>query len=311
MRQAVVLSTGAYLPERILTNRDLERMVDTTHEWILERTGIEQRHIADDKEFTSDLAARAGADAMRRAGVDPQSIDLVLVATTTPDHAMPSAATRVQHKLGITRGAAMDLNAACSGFVYALAVARGMVASGQAKRLLVIGAEIFSRIVDWNDRTTCILFGDGAGALLLEAQESKRGLLYTNLYSDGQYAPMLTTNTAGHVTMAGKDVYRHAVAKMPEAVEAAMQALALTVSGIDWLVPHQANLRILSSVGERLGLPKEKVVTTVAQHANTSAASIPLALHTACADGRIRPGQLVVCPAMGAGFTWGSAAIQW
>lgn len=319
MRRPVVLSTGAYLPERLLTNRDMERMVETTHEWIVERTGIEERHIAADGELTSDLAAKAAANAIKRAGIDANTIDMVIVATATPDDTIPSTATRVQYKLGITRGGAFDLNAACSGFVYALGIAAGFAASGQAKRMLIIGAEVFSRIIDWKDRGTCILFGDGAAALLLDVREEKeKGLLYTNLYSDGAYGGMLattggvaSTQTAGVLTMAGKEVYRHAVAKMPEAVEAAMHALNLPLSAIDWLVPHQANLRILASVGERLGIAPEKVITTVGKHANTSAASIPLALNAACDDGRIQPGHLVVCPAMGAGFTWGCSVIRW
>jgi 3-oxoacyl-[acyl-carrier-protein] synthase III len=319
MRRAVVIGSGAYLPARIVPNSELESMVETTHEWIVERTGIEQRHMAEENEVTSDLAVRAGFDAIEQACVSPSTIDMVILATTTPDETMPSTATKVQYRLGITKGAAFDVNAACSGFVYAMTVANSFIVSGQAKRVLVIGAETFSRILDWTDRGTCILFGDGAAAVLLDAREdSQRGILHSNIHSDGQYTHLLATNggvsstrTAGKLFMAGKDIFRHAVSKMPAAVEEGMAALNLPLSAIDWLVPHQANLRILAGVGQKLGLTQEKVVCTVPQHANTSAASIPLALHLASKDGRIKEGQLIACPALGAGLTWGCTIIRW
>ena len=323
MRRAIVLGTGAYLPQRIMTNDELSKKVDTNHEWIVERTGIEERHIAADGEVTSDLAVRAGFEAMQNANVKPDTIDLVVLATTTPDETMPSTATKVQHKLGITRGAAFDVNAACSGFVFAMATANSFIVSGQAKRVLVIGAETFSRILDWNDRSTCILFGDGAAALVLEAQEQPgtvddRGVLYSGIHSDGQYTHLLATNggvsstmTTGKLFMEGKDIVRHAVSKMPAAVEEGMQAIGLPMTAIDWLVPHQANMRILSAVAQKLHIPVEKSVCTVPYHANTSAASIPLALHMASHDGRIKTGQLIACPALGAGLTWGCTLIRW
>jgi 3-oxoacyl-[acyl-carrier-protein] synthase-3 len=319
MRRSVVLSTGAYLPQRVVTNHELATQIDTSDEWIVERTGIRQRHLAANDELTSDLAFHAAADAIARAGIDAQSVDLVVVATATPDDTLPATATKVQHKLGIKHGAAFDLNAACSGFVYALSVVDAMLKTGQANRALVIGAEIFSRIIDWKDRTTCILFGDGAAAMLLEArEENHRGILASRIYSDGAFGSMLATNggvasnqKAGVLSMAGKEVFRHAVSKMPEATLASLADAGLTTADIDWVVPHQANLRILASVGEKLGLPSEKLIATVPQHANTSAASIPLALHVAATDGRLKPGQLIACPAMGAGFTWGCALLRW
>jgi 3-oxoacyl-[acyl-carrier-protein] synthase-3 len=323
MLRPLVLATGSCLPAQILTNRELESRIDTTHEWIVERTGIEQRHIAAEGQLTSHLAAEAAKQALERAGVAASTVDTIIVATATPDTTMPATATRVQQQLGIPGAAAFDVNAACSGFVYALSLARALVASGQSKRLLVIGAEIFSRLLDWNDRTTCILFGDGAAALLLDAQPQAgtahdRGLLTTIIHADGTYGDMLATSggvalnqQAGVLSMAGKEVYRHAVAKMPEATQEAMQQLGLPLSAIDWLVPHQANLRIMASVGEKLGIDSSKVVSTVQRHANTSAASIPLALDVAAQDGRLRAGQLIACPAMGAGFTWGCALLRW
>ncbi|MBY0407005.1 MAG: ketoacyl-ACP synthase III [Rickettsiales bacterium] len=323
MRRAVVLSTGAYLPERIMRNAEFESMVETSDSWIQERTGIMQRHIAAEGQVTSDLAVEAGKQAIARAGVPADSIDLVVLATTTPDDTMPSSATKVQHRLGITRGAAFDINAACSGFVYAMTVANNFIASGSACRVLVIGAETYSRILDWSDRGTCILFGDGAAAVLLDAQEQTgtnddKGVLYSGIHSDGQYTQLLATNggvsstmSAGKMFMVGKEIFRHAVSKMPAAVEEGMASLGLPLSAIDWLAPHQANMRILSVVGQKLGVTSEKVVATVPLHANTSAASIPLALHTASLDGRIQPGHLVVCPALGAGLTWGCTILRW
>jgi len=323
MLRAVVIGTGAFLPERIVPNKEMETLVETTHEWIVERTGIEQRHFADDGVLTSDLAVKAGEEAIRNAGIAPDSIDLVLLATTTPDDTMPSTATKVQHRLGITKGAAFDINAACSGFVYAMTVANNFILAGQARRVIVIGAETYSRILDWKDRTTCILFGDGAAAVVLEAQEqpgsnADQGVLFSKIHSDGQYTQLLATNggvsstmTSGKMFMVGKEIYRHAVTKMPAAVEEGAQALGLPLSAIDWLVPHQANMRILSSVALKLGIAEEKSICTVSKHANTSAASIPLALYYGSRDGRIKKGDLLACPALGAGLTWGCTIIRW
>ena len=318
MRRAVVLGTGAYLPQRIVTNADLEKIVETNNDWIVERTGIKQRHLAADGELTSDLAVHAARQALQNANAAPETIDLVILATTTPDDTMPSTATKIQHRLGITRGAAFDVNAACSGFVYAMMIANSFIVSGQAKRVLVIGAETYSRILNWEDRGTCILFGDGAAALVLEAQESERGVLFSNIHSDGQYTSLLQTDggvsstmTSGKMSMLGKEVFRHAVSKMPAAVEEGLAALNLPLSAIDWLVPHQANMRILAGVAQKLHLSEDKVVATVPLHANTSAASIPLALHLASHDGRIKQGDLVACPALGAGLTWGCTIIRW
>lgn len=323
MKRAIILSTGACLPKRIMKNTDFEASLETNHEWIVERTGIHQRHIAADGECTSDLAVAAGKEAIIKAGIEPNSIDLVILATTTPDDTMPSTATKVQHRLGITRGAAFDVNAACSGFVYAMTIANSFILSGQAKRILVIGAETYSRIMDWNDRTTCILFGDGAAAILLEAQEQKgtsgdRGILFSGIHSDGQYTDLLktsggvsSTKTSGTLSMLGKEVFRHAVGKMPAAVEESVQKAGVKLDAIDWLVPHQANMRILAGVAQKLHLDENKVISTVASHANTSAASIPLALHLGSQDGRIKTGHLVACPALGAGLTWGCTLIRW
>lgn len=319
MIRAIVAGIGAYLPARVMHNREFESIVDTSHEWILARTGIEQRHIAAEGEVTSDLAAKAGKDALIDAGIAPDMIDLVVLATTTPDDTMPSTATKAQHKLGITKGAAFDVNAACSGFVYAMSVANSFIVSGQAKHVLVIGAETFSRILDWKDRGTCILFGDGAAAVVLSAQsDTGRGVLAAYIASDGQYAPLLgthggvsSTKTAGTVFMAGKEIFRHAAAKMPEAVVKSMEIAGLPPSAIDWVVPHQANARILQAVAHKLGADENKLVSTVRGHANTSAASIPLALHAASRDGRIKPGQLIACPALGAGLTWGCFIVRW
>lgn len=323
MLRPVVIGVGACLPERVVPNREFESTLETTHEWIVERTGIEQRYFAATGQMTSDLAVPAAQEAIAASGVDPDSIDLVVLATTTPDDTMPSTATKVQHRLGIRHGAAFDVNAACSGFVYAMTVANSFILSGQARRVLVIGAETYSRILDWNDRTTCILFGDGAAAVLLDAQDQSgtvqdRGVLFSRIHSDGQYTGLLATNggvsstmTAGKMFMHGKDIFRHAVSKMPAAVEEGLETLGLPATAIDWLVPHQANRRILQGVGQKLQLPDEKVVCTVPQHANTSAASIPLALYTAQQDGRLKNGHIIVCPALGAGLTWGCTILRW
>jgi 3-oxoacyl-[acyl-carrier-protein] synthase-3 len=321
--RSLVAGCGSYLPSGIVTNAELAKRLDTSDEWIVQRTGIRERRIAAAGELTSDLAIKASAAALANAGMSGADIDLIVLATSTPDETFPATATRVQAAIGMTRGAAFDLQAVCSGFVFALAVADNFVRVGQARAALVIGAETFSRILDWTDRGTCVLFGDGAGAAVLVAGEGKgekgdRGILSTHLYSDGRYHDMLyvdggpsSTMTTGHLRMEGREVFRHAVVKLAEAVDAAVAANRVTNEEIDWLVPHQANRRIIDGMGHRLGLPPEKVVLTIDRHANTSAASIPLALAEATADRRIRPGHLVLLEAMGGGFTWGSALIRW
>jgi 3-oxoacyl-[acyl-carrier-protein] synthase-3 len=318
-----VVGCGAYLPQKIVTNAELAGRLRTSDEWIAQRTGIRQRHIAAEGEMTSHLATAAAEAALKHAGMTGEQIDLLILATTTPDHTFPATATEVQARIGMNRGAAFDLQAVCSGFVFALATADNFIKAGQAKTALVIGAETFSRILDWNDRGTCVLFGDGAGAVVLQAGEGQgtiadRGVLTTHLFSDGRYYKLLyvdggpsATRTTGYVQMEGREVFRHAVVKMGEAVDAALAAMGITGQQVDWLVPHQANLRIIDSMGQRLHLPAEKVIVTVDKHANTSAASIPLALAQAVGDGRIRPGHLVLLEAMGGGFTWGSALIRW
>jgi 3-oxoacyl-[acyl-carrier-protein] synthase-3 len=323
MRRSVGLAVGAYLPKRIITNDELAKRIDTTDEWITQRTGIRQRHVAADGEFTSDLAVKAAEQALHSAGLRGADIGALIVATATPDHTFPATAAKVQHRIGMTGGFAMDVQAVCSGFVYALAVADNFIKAGQVKRALVIGAETFSRILDWKDRNTCVLFGDGAGALIIEAHEgtgtsADRGLLCTHLFSDGAHyeklyvdgGPSSTQNT-GVVHMDGKEVFRHAVVNLAAAVDAAIASCGVTAGDIDWLVPHQANRRIMDGMAHRLKLPPEKVVYTIDRHANTSAASIPLALAEAVGDGRIQRGQLVLMEAMGGGFTWGSALLRW
>ncbi len=321
--RSTVVGCGAYLPERVLSNRDLERLVDTSDEWISQRTGVRERHIAADGERTSDMALEASRAALAEAGIAGADLDLIVLATTTPDETFPATATRVQAMLGNTGGAAFDVQAVCAGFIYALAVADNFLRTGQAKTALVVGAEAFSRILDWQDRTTCVLFGDGAGALVLEAREgrgdgSDRGVLSTHLHSDGRHHDLLyvdggpgTTQTAGYVRMSGPEMFRHAVVKLAEVVEEALDANGMTPGDIDWLVPHQANKRIIDSTAKKLGLPPEKVVLTVDRHANTSAASVPLALAEASGDGRIKPGDLVLVEAIGGGLTWGSGLIRW
>ncbi len=323
MLRSVVIGTGAYLPAKIMTNYDFPASLETNHDWIVERTGIIQRHIAADNELTSDLATHAAAAALKDFDIAPESIDLVILATTTPDDTMPSTASKVQHRLGIKNGAAFDMNAACSGFVYAMTVANSFIVAGQATRVLVIGAETYSRILNWEDRGTCILFGDGAAAVVLEAQISygnndDRGILFSRIHSDGQYTSLLnttggisSTRTAGVLTMVGKEIFRHAASKMPAAVEEGLHELNMEKDAIDWLVPHQANMRILNSVAHKLGMGEDKVISTVQNHANTSAASIPLALHEASRDGRIKKGQVIACPALGAGLTWGATILRW
>ncbi len=322
LRSAVV-GCGAYLPERILTNQDLARMVDTSDEWIVQRTGIRERHIAAEGELTSDLAVGAARRALAAADMPADAIDLIVVATATPDETFPATATRVQAKLGITHGAAFDVQAVCSGFIYALNVADNFLRLGQARTALVIGAETFSRILDWSDRSTCVLFGDGAGAVVLKAVEgtgakSDRGVLSCHLHSDGRQHDMLfvdggpsSTGTTGHVRMHGKEVFRHAVTNLASVVDEALAANGLLASEVDWLVPHQANRRILDGTAKKLGLAADKVVVTIDRHANTSAASIPLALSEAVADGRIRRGQLLLLEAMGGGLTWAASLIRW
>lgn len=318
--RAVIKGCGSYLPERVMTNRDLEALVDTSDTWIQERTGITQRHIAAEGEMTSDLAAKAARKAMVAAGIKAEDVDLVILATTTPDLSFPSTATKVQALLGITQGAAFDVQAVCSGFIYALSIANNFIRTGQAKTVLVIGAEILSRIVDWTDRGTCVLFGDGAGAVVLQAEDEKsgRGILSTHLHSDGRYQGILyvdggvaSTGTAGKIRMLGQEVYKHAVEKMSACVEEALKFNGLTTEDVDFLVPHQANVRILNAVARKLRLPEEKVVATVNLHANTSAASIPLALDYAVSKGKFKPGHMVVLEAIGGGLSWGSCLLRW
>jgi 3-oxoacyl-[acyl-carrier-protein] synthase-3 len=318
---SVVRGVGGHLPSKVLTNDDLAKMVDTTDEWIAARTGIRKRHIAADGETTSDLGAIAARKALDAAGLTPDDIDLIVVATATPDYTFPSTATIIQQKLGITRGAGFDLQAVCSGFVFAIATADNFLVRGQFERALVIGAETFSRILDWSDRSTCVLFGDGAGAVVLErqpkSQAGDRGVKGIHLRTDGRFRDLLyvdggpsTTQTVGHLRMVGNQVFKHAVGKISESVRAAVDQAGLQISDIDWFVPHQANQRILSAVAERLGLDEYKVVSTVAEHGNTSAASVPLALAAATEDGRVKPGDLVLIEAIGGGLAWGSALIR-
>jgi len=323
MLRSVVLGCGTYLPARVLTNQELAANVETSDEWIVQRTGIRQRHVAAQGEVTSDLAIHAARAALANAHVDAQSIDLIVLATSTPDNTFPASAVSVQSGLGITRGAAFDVQAVCSGFVYGLAITDGLLRTGTYKRALVIGAETFSRILDWTDRTTCVLFGDGAGAVVLEAQtqpgsRDDRGILTTHLRSDGRHKSKLyvdggpsSTQTVGHLRMEGRAVFKHAVAMITDVIEDAFRTTGYTAADIDWFVPHQANKRIIDDSAHKLGIAPEKVVTTVDQHGNTSAASIPLALNVAIKDGRIKKGDLILFEAMGGGFTWGSALVRW
>ncbi|WP_431859408.1 beta-ketoacyl-ACP synthase III [Azospirillum sp.] len=323
-KRSRIVGCGSYLPANVVSNKDLEaRGVETSDEWIVQRTGIRSRHIAAEGELTSDLALAAARAALNHAGVDATSIDCIVLATTTPDNTFPSTATKVQAGLGLTRGFALDVQAVCAGFVYALSVADSFIRSGQATRALVIGAETFSRLLDWNDRTTCVLFGDGAGAVVLEAAEGKgdssdRAVLSTHLHSDGRYYDLLyvdggasSTMTTGHVRMHGQEIFRHAVTKLSEVVEEALVANGLEPSDVDWLVPHQANQRIIDGIARKLKLPSSKVVLTVDRHGNTSAASIPLALAEAVHDGRVKRGDLILMEAIGGGLTWGSALVRW
>ena len=321
--RSVVRGTGSYLPARIMSNAELSTMVETSDEWIQQRSGIRERHIAAEGETTSILATRAAEAALANAGLTGADIDLVIVATSTPDYTFPAVATQVQANLGMRHGVAFDLQAVCSGFVFAVATADKFLSSGSHQRALVIGAETFSRILDWKDRTTCVLFGDGAGAIVLEAQESdgrlgSPGVITAQLRSDGAHRAKLyvdggpsSTQTVGHLRMEGREVFRHAVGMVTDVIKAAFAAADVTAADIDWFVPHQANRRIIDASAEKLGIAPEKVVKTVDQHGNTSAASIPLALDIACRDGRIKKGDLVMIEAMGGGFTWGAALIRW
>ncbi|MCW5704499.1 MAG: beta-ketoacyl-ACP synthase III [Bradyrhizobium sp.] len=321
--RSVVLGCGSYLPQKVLTNAELAARIDTSDDWIVQRTGIRQRHIAADDEFTSHLGINAARAALADAGVDAQSIDLIVVATSTPDNTFPATAVAIQNGLGINHGAAFDLQAVCSGFIFALATADNFLRSGAYKRALVIGAETFSRILDWEDRTTCVLFGDGAGAVVLDAQEQSggtadRGILTTHLRSDGRHKSKLyvdggpgSTRTVGHLRMEGKEVFKHAVGMITDVIIDAFKATGTSADDLDWFIPHQANKRIIDASAHKLHIAPQKVVLTVDMHGNTSAASIPLALCVAVRDGRVKKGDLVMLEAMGGGFTWGSALVRW
>lgn len=323
MIRSVVRGFGTALPKRVLTNAELESMVDTSDEWIVQRTGIHQRYIAGEGETTASLGEGAARAALDKAGLTAADIDLIIVATSTPDNTFPATAVNIQNRLGMHHGFAFDVQAVCSGFVYAVTTADAYIRGGLAKRVLVIGAETFSRILDWTDRTTCVLFGDGAGAIVLEAQEgagtnADRGVLTTQLRSDGAHRDKLfvdggpsTTGTVGHLRMEGREVFKHAVGMITDVVYSSFDATGLTADDIDWLVPHQANKRIIDGSAKKLGIPLEKVVVTVDQHGNTSAASIPLALAAAASDGRIKEGDIVLLEAMGGGFTWGAVLLRW
>jgi 3-oxoacyl-[acyl-carrier-protein] synthase III len=316
-RRAAILGTGSALPRRRVGNQELAEQVDTTDEWIVERTGIRFRYIAGEGETTASLATEAARAALESAGLEARDIDLIVLATATPDQTFPSSATKVQAALGIPDCVAFDVSAVCSGFLYAVSVAESMIRAGSAERALVIGSETFSRILDWEDRATCVLFGDGAGAIVLGADDSGRGVLATRLHADGRHNQLLyvdggpsTTGTVGKLRMKGREVFRHAVVNLAAVMTEALEAAGLDASEVDWVVPHQANARILDATAKKLGLDPARVVITVDQHANTSAASVPLALDTAVRDGRIKPGDLVVLEAMGGGFTWGASVVR-
>jgi 3-oxoacyl-[acyl-carrier-protein] synthase-3 len=315
--RSVITGCGGYLPQRVLTNDDLAKMVDTSDRWITERTGIKERRIAAEGELTSSMGAVAARAALDDAGIAPEEIDLIVLATSTPDQTFPATAVTIQAELGITHGAAFDMQAVCSGFVFALTTADSYLKSGSFKRALVIGSEAFSRILDWQDRSTCVLFGDGAGAVVVEAQKlngalTDRGILATSLRSDGRYrGGPSSTGTVGYVRMDGPEVFRHAVTKISEVIDSTLAQAGYKASDIDWFVPHQANKRILDGAARKLGLDPEKIIVTVDKHANTSAASIPLALSQGRADGRIKTGDLVLLEAMGGGFTWGAVLLRW
>ncbi|MEL6734710.1 MAG: beta-ketoacyl-ACP synthase III [Pseudomonadota bacterium] len=323
MIRSVVIGSGAALPAKAVTNAELAERVDTTDEWIVQRTGIRQRYIADDTETTASLGEAAARDAMADAGITVDDIDLIILATSTPNNTFPATAVEIQERLGMAHGAAFDMQAVCSGFVYGVTTADTYIKAGQAKRVLVIGAETFSRILDWEDRTTCVLFGDGAGAIVLEAQEgvgmsNDRGVLTSQLRSNGSHKEKLyvdggpsTTQTVGHLRMQGREVFKHAVAMITDVIEAAFASTGLEAEDIDWFIPHQANKRIIDASAKKLKIPDEKVVMTVADHGNTSAASIPLAINTAKKSGRLKQGDLVLLEAMGGGFTWGAVLLRW
>lgn len=320
MIRSVLRGSGSALPERCVSNDELAQTVDTSDEWIVERSGIHQRYIAGEGETTASLATEAARKACEDAGIDPATIELIVLATATPDNTFPATATKVQQALGCNGGIAFDVAAVCSGFLYALATADSMLRAGMASRALVIGAETFSRILDWEDRTTCVLFGDGAGAIVLEAQEGDEtapGVIASRLHADGAQHDLLyvdggpsTTQTVGHVRMKGREVFRHAVVNLAEVLGEVLEDSGFSIDQIDWVVPHQANARILDATARKLGIPAERVVMTVDQHANTSAASVPLALDVARKDGRIKSGDLVILEAMGGGFTWGASLIR-
>ncbi|MBP6736623.1 MAG: ketoacyl-ACP synthase III [Rhodobacteraceae bacterium] len=320
--RAVVRGVGHYLPERVVPNSELEALVQTSDEWIRSRSGIERRHFVAEGQTTSDIGTRAARAALADAGLEPGDIDVIIVATSTADFTFPSAATMIQGALGMTSGFAFDVQAVCAGFVFALTNANALILSGSAKRVLVIGAETFSRLMDWTDRSTCVLFGDGAGALVLEAAEGAgtnddRGILATDLHSDGRYRDILyvdggvSTGTTGHLRMEGKEVFRHAVEKLAETAHAGLDKIGLTGGDVDWIVPHQANIRIIEATAKRMQVPMERVVVTVQDHGNTSAASIPLALSVGKARGQIKTGDLVVTEAIGGGLAWGSVVLRW
>jgi 3-oxoacyl-[acyl-carrier-protein] synthase III len=323
MIRSVVRGFGTALPKRVLTNAELETMVDTSDDWIVQRTGIRQRYIAGEGETTASLGEAAARAALDRAGLTAADIDVIIVATSTPDNTFPAAAVNIQNRIGMHHGFAFDVQAVCSGFIYAVTTADAYIRGGLARRVLVIGSETFSRILDWTDRTTCVLFGDGAGAVILEAQEgagtnSDRGVLTTQLRSDGAHREKLyvdggpsTTGQVGHLRMEGREVFKHAVGMITDVIVSAFDATSFSADDVDWLVPHQANKRIIDGSAKKLGIPSEKVVVTVDIHGNTSAASIPLALATAAADGRIKQGDLVLLEAMGGGFTWGAVLLRW
>jgi 3-oxoacyl-[acyl-carrier-protein] synthase-3 len=323
MLRSVIVGSGSYLPQRVMTNADLSRIVETSDEWIIERTGIRERRIAAEGEKTSDLARESAIAALKSAGCEASEVDLIVLATSTPDFTFPSTATTVQAQLGLTSGAAFDIQAVCSGFVYGLATADNFIKAGQSKCALVIGAETFSRILDWSDRTTCVLFGDGAGAVVLKAENAAgsngdRGVLITKLHSDGRYRDKLyvdggpsATKTVGHLRMEGREVFKHAVINIADVMEKTIAAAGFKPTDIDWFVPHQANRRILEGTARKVGVPEDRVVMTLDKHGNTSAASIPLALDTAVRDGRIKRNDLVLMEAMGGGFTWGAALVRW
>ncbi len=322
MRRAVVKGVGHYLPERVVPNAEFEKTLDTSDEWIKSRSGIERRHFAAEGQTTSDLAAKAAHAALKMANLDGNEIDAIIVATSTADLTFPSAATMVQNAIGNTTGYAFDVQAVCAGFVYALSNANALIVSGQAYRVLVIGAETFSRIMDWTDRATCVLFGDGAGALILEAEDgtgttSDRGVLSVDLNSDGRYKDLLfvdggvSTQNSGMLRMQGKELFRHAVEKLAQTADTALEKVGLTADDVDWIVPHQANIRIIQSTAKKLGVEMDRVVVTVQDHGNTSAASIPLALSVGVANGQIKQGDLVVTEAIGGGLAWGAVVIRW